>query len=153
MAVFKKTDTPTNYAINEGGEIKMTPSFIGKSVKIKGEIKSDGEILIEGTVQGKIDAKNHVVVEKNGKVNADINAVEIIIKGTVNGNVHGSGKVQIVPEGILNGNIVSRRVVLAEGAIFKGSIDMTIKEEKKEVAKPSTTKETPKKDQDTKTGT
>ncbi len=107
-------------------------SVIGKSMKLKGNISSDEEILIEGKVEGTIKMKHNVVVGKSGKVKADISAREIIIEGEVNGNVHGLVKVEIMPGGILNGDIISEKVVLAEGAKFKGSIDMSVKSEEPE---------------------
>ena len=107
-------------------------SVIGRSMKLKGNISSDEEILIEGKVDGTIKMKHNVVVGKSGKVKADISAREIIIKGEVNGNVHGIVKVEIMPGGILNGDIISEKVVLAEGAKFKGNIDMSVKNEESE---------------------
>ncbi len=104
-------------------------SFIGKSMKLKGNISSDEEIVIEGIVEGTIKINHNVVIGKSGKVKADITAKAIIIKGVVNGNVNGIEKVEIVPGGVLNGDIISEKVVLAEGAKFKGSIDMSGKSE------------------------
>lgn len=140
MAVFKKQQKDEPYVRHEPvtptpGPTKMTTapamknSVIGKTIFIKGNIFSDEEVFIEGKIEGKLDIKNRVVVGKSGVVNADIEAHEVVVKGTVNGNVKGNHKVEIVPDGVLNGNILSKGVVLREGAIFKGSIDMTIKEE------------------------
>ncbi len=136
MGVFSKKDEtvkPRQQVIPSITPVEKSHSVIGKTLFIKGEIHSDEEVLIEGKIEGKLDIKHRVVVGRNGVVNADIDAREIIIKGTVNGNVKGSYKVEIIPEGILNGNIISQRVVLAEGAVFKGNIDMTIKDSKEPV--------------------
>jgi len=140
MAVFKKQQKDEPYVRQEsvtstpGPTAITTPpaaknSVIGKTIFIKGNIFSDEEVFIEGKIEGKLNIKNRVVVGKSGVVNADIEAHEVIVKGTVNGNVKGNHKVEIVPAGVLNGNILSKGVVLREGAIFKGSIDMTLKEE------------------------
>jgi len=104
-------------------------SFIGRSMKLKGNISSDEEIIIEGVVDGTIKINHNVIIGKSGKVKADITAKEIVIKGIVNGNVNGQVKVEIMPGGVLNGDIISEKVVLAEGAKFKGSIDMSGKNE------------------------
>ena len=116
-------------------------SVIGKGMKLKGNISSEEEILIEGVVEGTIKMNHNVIVGKSGKVKADITAKEIVIEGEVNGNVTGKVKVEIVPGGVLNGDIISEKVVLADGAKFKGSIDMTIKKEetgkKENYSKPS----------------
>ena len=123
------TPTPRSAAPTVSGSAGKQ-SVIGKTLFVKGNIFSDEEVFIEGNIQGNLYIKNRVVIGKNGMVNADIDAREVIIMGTVNGNVKGSSKVEIVPEGVLNGNILSKGVVLREGAIFKGSIDMTMKDEK-----------------------
>jgi cytoskeletal protein CcmA (bactofilin family) len=123
--VTKVTSTPVTHTPPSGRK----NSVIGRTLFIKGNIFSDEEVFIEGKLEGKLNIKHRVVVGKSGVVNADIEAREVIIKGTVNGNVKGSYKVEIIPDGVLNGNILSQRVVLAEGAIFKGSVDMTLKEE------------------------
>lgn len=130
MAVFgKKIETEKPETYSSIGTTTRSTSVVGKTLFIKGEVFSDEELLVEGNIEGKLNIKHKVVVGKNGSVTADIDAREVVIKGIVNGNVKGSYKVEIVPEGILNGNIVSQRVVLAEGAVFKGNIDMTPREE------------------------
>jgi cytoskeletal protein CcmA (bactofilin family) len=120
----KPTNLSNSYSSNE------KTSIVGKTLLVKGEMFSDEEVLVEGTIEGKLNINNRVIVGKNGVVNAAIDAQEVIIKGEVNGNVKGQFKVEIVPDGILNGNIISQRVVLAEGALFKGNIDMTPRDDK-----------------------
>jgi len=107
-------------------------SVIGRSMKLKGNISAEEEILIEGRIEGTIKMKHNVIIGKSGKVKADITAREVIIEGEVNGNVHGTVKVEIVPGGVLNGDIISEKVVLCEGAKFKGNIDMSAKNEEPE---------------------
>lgn len=132
MAVFGKKSEPVRpgrSTYTPVAEVDRSASHIGKTLWIKGQVSSDEEVIIEGNIEGKLKIKHRVVVGKNGVVNADIEAREVIIKGIVNGNVRGNYKVEIVPEGVLNGNILSQRVVLAEGAVFKGNIDMSTDEE------------------------
>ncbi len=128
MSVFKKSENirSSTYAVHN--DVQKIKSLIGKSLFIKGDIRSDEELLIEGKVEGKLNVKNRVIIGKNGIVNAEIKAREIVIRGKVNGDVTASYKVEIEPEGILNGNIFSQRVHLTEGAIFKGNIDMSSKD-------------------------
>ena len=104
-------------------------SIIGKTLFLRGEIRSDEDVEVRGKIEGNIKVKNRIFIGKDGVVSADIEAKEVVIKGTVNGNVKGSFKVEIVNEGVLNGNITSQRVVLAEGAIFKGNVDMSTKDD------------------------
>ncbi|MCP4216152.1 MAG: polymer-forming cytoskeletal protein [bacterium] len=133
MGVFNRkheVERSTPATFSSSAPVERQQSVIGKTLFIKGEVNSDEEVIIDGKIEGKLNIRHRVVVERNGVVNADIEAREVVIKGTVNGNVKGNFKVEIIPEGVLNGNIISQRVVLAEGAVFKGNIDMTVKEEK-----------------------
>ena len=116
--------------------------------KVTGEIISNEEVIIEGKIDGKINAKNRVIVGKTGMVNADIDARELVVEGRVNGNVKLTQRIEIVPEGVLRGNINSSKVVLAEGSIFKGKIDMPIDKGAFPDKKPLSTEEKSEGDKD-----
>jgi len=107
-------------------------SLLGKTMLIKGDLVSEEDMIIEGKLEGTLKAHKRVVVGKEGLVKADVEAAEIIIRGKIVGNVKGLNKVTIEPEGELIGNIIAQRVVLAEGSIFKGSIDMSMKGQSEE---------------------
>ena len=129
MAFGKKNEAPLqSIPLTPTPRVEASKTHIGKTMKVSGELFADEEVLIEGTVEGSITGNGRILVGRNGKVKADIVARGIIIRGLVNGNVKGHQKVEIEPDGELNGDIVSQRVVLAEGARFKGSIDMSLKE-------------------------
>jgi len=99
--------------------------MIGPSIKIKGEVSGDEDLLIQGRVEGTIKLNNHeVVVGESGQVAADIVAKTIRIDGKVTGDITGTENVVISKLGNVRGNIVAPRVLLEDGAIFKGSIDM-----------------------------
>lgn len=146
MGVFsKKTQSSYNPFPAQSPAVR-TPepsvqSRLGRTLQLKGELQANEEVIVEGKLEGKIKSDGVVVIGKTGQVTADIFAREILIKGEVNGNVTGSEKVEIVPLGVLNGNIISKRVVLAEGAIFKGNIDMSVKEAPKGQSREKTTVE------------
>ena len=98
---------------------------IGKSVVIKGELNGSEDLTIEGHVEGKIELKDHVLtIGPNGKIKAAVFAKSVIVLGEVNGNVNASEKVDIRDGGSVDGDIVSPRVAIAEGAHFRGSVDM-----------------------------
>lgn len=99
--------------------------MIGKDIVIKGEIRGDEDILIEGTVEGKVVSSKEVVVGENGKVTATIEGDRVIIKGEVNGNVVAKTRFHLIPSGIMNGDIHSPKVIIDEGARFLGKIDMS----------------------------
>ena len=99
--------------------------MIGPSIKIKGEVSGDEDLLIQGRVEGTITLNNHeVVVGESGQVAADITAKTIRIDGKVTGDINGTENVVISKIGNVRGNISSPRVLLEDGAKFKGSIDM-----------------------------
>jgi cytoskeletal protein CcmA (bactofilin family) len=98
---------------------------IGKSVVIKGELNGSEDLTIEGHVEGKIELKDHILtIGPNGKIKAAVFAKSVIVLGEVNGNVTATEKVDIRDGGSVDGDIVSPRVAIAEGAHFRGSVDM-----------------------------
>jgi len=98
---------------------------IGKSVVIKGELNGSEDLTIEGQVEGTIQLKDHILtIGSNGKIKAQIFAKAVIVLGSVTGNVTASEKVDIRDNGSVDGDIISPRVAIAEGAHFRGSVDM-----------------------------
>src|SRR5262245_38925253 len=98
---------------------------IGKSVVIKGELNGSEDLTIEGHVEGTIQLRDHVLtIGPNGKIKAQVFAKAVIVLGEVHGNVTASEKVDIRDNGSVEGDLVSPRIAIAEGAHFKGSVDM-----------------------------
>ena len=98
---------------------------IGKSVVIKGELSGSEDLTIEGHVEGKIELRENVLtIGPNGKIRAEVFAKSVIVLGEVSGNVAASEKVDIRDNGSVDGDIVSPKVAIAEGAHFRGSVDM-----------------------------
>jgi cytoskeletal protein CcmA (bactofilin family) len=98
---------------------------IGKSVVIKGELSGSEDLTIEGHVEGRIDLRENVLtIGPNGKIKAEVFAKSVVVLGEVTGNVTASEKVDIRDNGSVDGDIASPRVAIAEGAHFRGSVDM-----------------------------
>ena len=98
---------------------------IGKSVVIKGELNGSEDLTIEGRVEGKIELRQHVLtVGPNGTIKAQVFAKAVVVLGEVNGNVTATDKVSIRENGSVDGDIAAPRVSIAEGAHFRGSVDM-----------------------------
>jgi len=109
---------------------------IGKSVVIKGELNGSEDLTVEGHVEGRIELKDHVLtIGPNGKIKAQVFAKAVIVLGEVNGNVTASEKVDIRDGGSVDGDIIAPRVAIAEGAHFRGSVDM----QRKGQAQPAAT--------------
>jgi cytoskeletal protein CcmA (bactofilin family) len=98
---------------------------IGKAVKVVGQIFTKEDLYVDGDVEGTIESQdNKVTVGPNGRVQAGIKAREVVILGQVKGNVEAADKVDIRKDARLEGDIVSARISIEDGALFKGSIDI-----------------------------
>lgn len=98
---------------------------VGKSVVVTGELSGNENVFIEGQVEGKIELRNHVLtVGPNGKIKAQVVARQVVVLGEVVGNITATEKVAIQDNGAVDGDLVAPRVAIAEGAHFRGSIDM-----------------------------
>jgi cytoskeletal protein CcmA (bactofilin family) len=111
-----------------GGEKRPMPqesASIGKSIVIKGEVSGSEDLTIEGHVEGKIELRDHILsVGASGRLQAHIVAKSIVVHGEVTGNLTAAEKVEIREHGAVEGDIVAPRVAIADGAKFRGSIDM-----------------------------
>src|SRR6476646_6271504 len=114
------------------------PVNIGKSVVIKGELTGSEDLTIEGHVEGKIELRQNVLtIGLNVKIKAQVFAKSVVILGEVTGNVTASEKVDLRDNGSVDGDIAAPRVAIAEGAHFRGSIDMQRTGSKPAEAKPA----------------
>jgi cytoskeletal protein CcmA (bactofilin family) len=112
---------------------------IGQSVQIKGELKGNEDLTIDGMVDGKILVKDHsLTIGANGRITAEVHAKTVVVVGQVVGNITADDKVEIAPSGSVEGDLRAPRVALADGARFKGSIDM----ERKAVSSSTSTSST-----------
>ncbi|MGA3187579.1 MAG: polymer-forming cytoskeletal protein [Bryobacteraceae bacterium] len=108
-------------------------AVLGKSVIVKGQIFSREDLTIDGEVEGTVELQEHrLTVGPNGKVLATIKAREVVVLGTIHGNVETTDKIDIRKDAKLVGDIKTARVVIEDGAFFKGNIDIV----RAEVAKP-----------------
>jgi len=98
---------------------------IGKSVIIKGELSGSEDLTIEGQVEGKIELRQNVLtIGPNAKIKAQVAAKTIVVEGSVQGNVMASERIEIRDKGSVEGDLAAPRVAIADGAHFRGSIDM-----------------------------
>ena len=105
-------------------------AVIGASMRIKGEIHSREELMVDGEVEGLLHSHSSITVGPNGKIQASIKAREVVILGTVKGNIEASEKITIRQSGSLIGDIKTAGISIDDGAYFKGSIDISRPEPK-----------------------
>ena len=104
----------------------MANTTIGSSFVIEGEITSEDNIVVQGTVKGKMTTSQPVFVENSATLEADVNAESIEISGSVTGNVSAATRVELKADAKVVGDVQSPRILIADGALFKGNIDMDV---------------------------
>ena len=104
----------------------MAGTIIGHGITIEGEITSDEEVIVAGTVRGKLAVEGPVTVEAGAVVEADIGASSLAVGGQVTGNVAASERVDLLSGARLVGDVKASRLTIADGASFKGNVDMDV---------------------------
>ena len=104
---------------------------IGPKTSIKGEITGDEDVLVEGTVEGQIRINRDLRIGTGGTVKATVQAQSVVVSGELIGDCHASHRVEIQATGRLTGNIGAPRVVIAEGATFRGNSDMSVRRDER----------------------
>ena len=99
---------------------------IGKSITINGDLTGEEDLVIEGKVEGKVTLPNsQLTIGANGSIKAEVQAKSVVVIGRVAGNVRGTERVEIQATGIVEGDVIAPRLIVAEGAVVNGSIQMT----------------------------
>jgi cytoskeletal protein CcmA (bactofilin family) len=99
---------------------------LGKNVTVKGQIFAREDLMIDGEVEGTVECHEHrLTIGPNARVQAGLKAREIVIQGSIQGNVDAVDKIDIKKEAKLVGDIKTSRIVIEDGAYFKGSIDIS----------------------------
>lgn len=118
-----KKETHTDY-IQPTATESDSHSYLGKTLKIKGEITSDEKLTVEGEITGNINITKTLTIGKSGYVDGEISAKVVKIEGRAKGNVTAKEKLEISTNGNFYGNITSDKLVIAEGAVFQGKANM-----------------------------
>src|ERR1051326_3744285 len=110
---------------------------IGKAVKVNGQIVSQEDLYVDGDVEGTVELVQHkLTIGPNGKVHAAIKSREVVVLGSIQGNVEASDKIEIRKDARLVGDIKTARIIIEDGAYFKGSIDIVKPEPAKTAPRP-----------------
>jgi cytoskeletal protein CcmA (bactofilin family) len=100
-------------------------THIGRSVAFNGELTSDEDLQIDGTVKGDVQVREATLtVGEPAQVEADIHGARVVVHGTVKGSITASARIELGPGARVTGNLSADQVVIAEGATFNGRIDM-----------------------------
>ena len=115
----------------ETGNTGMINTVIGENSKIEGLLAASDPARIDGLLQGKILSKSSVIVGEHGVVKGDIKAEEILVAGTVYGNLTAGQRIELTESGRVLGDMITKTLVIDEGASFKGNCTMEVVEERK----------------------
>ncbi len=104
----------------------MASTVIGAGITIEGEIATDDDVVVQGTVRGKVNAKEAVTIEHGASVEADVTGGSLTVGGALTGNVTVNDRVDLQSGARVIGNVKAARVTIADGAQFKGNVDMDV---------------------------
>jgi cytoskeletal protein CcmA (bactofilin family) len=99
---------------------------IGQGIVIHGRLTGQEDLIVEGRIEGTISLQNHLVVEQTGVVVANIEVAALTVRGQVRGNIVASELVSILADAAVVGDIRAPRVIIEDGAKFKGNIEMEV---------------------------
>jgi cytoskeletal protein CcmA (bactofilin family) len=133
----KKEATPMSSMPGRVESDTRGSAVIGKAVKIVGQIFSKEDLFVDGDVEGTVEALEHrLIIGPHGTVHATVKAREVVAQGNVQGNVEATEKIEIRKDAKLVGDIRTARIIIEDGAYFKGSIDIVKPEPAKTAPKP-----------------
>jgi cytoskeletal protein CcmA (bactofilin family) len=99
--------------------------LIGKSFVIKGQVSCDGDLYIDGQVEGSVDPKgNRLTIGPEGRLKANVTARAVVVQGKLEGNIQASERVDLKQSAVVVGDIVTQRISIEHGACIKGRIEV-----------------------------
>jgi cytoskeletal protein CcmA (bactofilin family) len=104
----------------------MASTVIGAGITIEGEVTTDEDVVVSGTLRGKLTAKDAVTIEHGATVEADVAGGSLVVAGSLTGNVTAAERVDLQQGARVIGNVKAARVTIADGAQFKGNVDMDV---------------------------
>ena len=129
VATTSSMNLPPKETAKHAPEPRADVGHIGKSVVLRGELTGNEDLYLDGEVEGNINLRDHkLVIGPNGKIKATISARDVVVHGRVEGNVNSTERVELKRSCSLTGDVTTQRIVIEDGAFFKGAID--IKEHK-----------------------
>jgi cytoskeletal protein CcmA (bactofilin family) len=133
----KEATTMSSMPTGREPESRGGSATIGKAVKINGQIHSKEDLFVDGDVEGTVEAPDHkLTVGPNGRVQAMVKAREVVALGSIQGNVEAAERIEIKKDAKLVGDIRTARIIIEDGAYFKGSIDIVKPEPKASAPRP-----------------
>jgi cytoskeletal protein CcmA (bactofilin family) len=104
----------------------MASTVIGAGITIEGEVTADDEVVVQGTIRGKLSSRDAVTVESGAVIEADVTSGPLSVAGSITGNITSSDRVDLQGGAKVIGNVKATRITIADGAQFKGNVDMDV---------------------------
>jgi cytoskeletal protein CcmA (bactofilin family) len=126
MALFSKDSVPQKPQVRAdiGTPVTGGTTFFGPNINIEGTITGGEPVVVEGTIRGKINLSSDLRIGTKARVEAIVHAKNVTIEGKVTGDVSADDRVELVASATVDGNIKAPKIIVAEGARFRGSVDM-----------------------------
>ena len=138
MALFSKDPTPPATPRPEprsgGAPAQQGGTYVGANITIEGTMTGSETLTIDGTVRGKINVTADLRVGAKARVEASVHARNVMVEGKITGDISADDRVELVASASVDGNIRAPKIVVAEGAKFRGNVDMGSKVPKDENA-------------------
>jgi cytoskeletal protein CcmA (bactofilin family) len=114
-----------------------TTTAIGPTIVIKGKLKSDEDLIVRGRIEAEISSSKALFIENSGIIKANVSVKSAKISGVVVGNITAEERIEIAPDGRVVGDLMAPRIIISDGAAFRGRIDMQNFEEGRQAQKPA----------------
>lgn len=125
MALFSKEPTPApRPETRAASPLQPGATFIGPNVTIEGTLSGSESIVIEGVVRGNINLSADLRVGTKARLDATVHARNVTIEGKLTGDISADERVELVASATVDGNIKAPKIIVAEGAKFRGNVDM-----------------------------
>ena len=125
MALFtNKEQPPARPQPRDGAPAAPAFTFFGPNVTIDGKVSGNETVLIEGTVRGEINLAGELRIGTQARIEAKVHAKNITVEGKITGDITADDRVELIASATVDGNIKAPKIIVAEGARFRGSVDM-----------------------------
>lgn len=142
MALFSKDPTPASRSDVRVGSVVPAggTTFIGPNITIEGTITGTEPVVIEGSIRGRIDLQSDLRVGTKARIEATVHARNVTVEGKLTGDISADDRVELVATATVEGNIKAPKIVVAEGAKFRGNVDMGSRAPREDAQPPAKAK-------------
>lgn len=104
----------------------MSTTYIAPGIIVEGELVAEEPVEVAGTFKGRVESRSVVTISRGSVVEAEIAGVSVIVAGQVTGDVSASERIDLESGSRLVGDVRAARLTIADGASFKGNVDMDV---------------------------